>query len=138
MPIHALEKPNLTKSQKKLNRANQNSNNDIFIYIHCFVKLHWVPKGQTVTQHHYLHTVAEFHEGIGKKRTELWKEKSGVLHQDNTPAHSALSVKHPGLDHQPYSPDRASCEKPFLSIIIYLQHKIVKLTKYPGISQSII
>jgi hypothetical protein len=28
-----------------------------------------------------------------KKRPELWKKKSWILHQDNAPAHNALAVK---------------------------------------------
>jgi hypothetical protein len=30
---------------------------------------------------------------VGKKRPELWKKKSLILHQDNVPAHNALAVK---------------------------------------------
>lgn len=68
-------------------------------------------------QHYYLHVLAELRERIRKKRPELWKDKSWVLHQDNAPAHSALSVKRflakfsiPVLDHPPYSPDLAPCD----------------------------
>lgn len=73
--------------------------------------------GQTINQHYYLHVLAEFCEKIKKKRPELWKDKSWVLHQDNAPSHSALSVKRflakysiPVLDHPPYSPDLAPCD----------------------------
>ena len=57
--------------------------------------------------------------GIDKEcvRPELWKDKSWILHLDNPPAHSALSVKRflakysiPVLDHPPYSPDLAPCD----------------------------
>ena len=75
-----------------------------------------VPEGQTVNQHYYLEVLAQLREKIRKKRPELWKEKSWVLHQDNAPAHTALSVKTflakyniPVLDHPPYSPDLAPC-----------------------------
>ncbi|GFW99473.1 putative mariner transposase [Trichonephila clavipes] len=47
----------------------------------------------------------------------MWKEKSWIFHQDNAPAHSALSVKRflakhsiPVLEHPPYSPDLAPCD----------------------------
>ena len=47
----------------------------------------------------------------------MWKEKSWVLHDDNAPAHSALSVKRflakyniPVLEHPVYSPDLAPCD----------------------------
>ena len=68
-----------------------------------------VPEGQTVNQHYYLEVLAQLREKIRKKRPELWKEKSWVLHEDNAPAHTALSVKTflakyniPVLDHPPY------------------------------------
>ncbi|GFV71560.1 putative mariner transposase [Trichonephila clavipes] len=47
----------------------------------------------------------------------MWKEKSWIFHQDNAPAHSALSVKRflakhsiPVLEHPPYSPDLEPCD----------------------------
>ena len=93
----------------------------VFFDIHGIVYLHWVPEGQTINQHYYLHVLAELRERIRKKRPELWKDKSWVLHQDNAPAHSALSVKRflakysiPVLDHPPYSPDLAPCDFCFL------------------------
>ncbi|KAG5321996.1 MOS1T transposase, partial [Acromyrmex heyeri] len=56
-------------------------------------------------------------ERVRKKRSELWKNKSWILHQDNAPAHNALSVKRylaargtPVLEHAPYSPDLAPCD----------------------------
>ena len=47
----------------------------------------------------------------------MWKNGSWVLHQDNAPAHNALSVKQfltkhkfTVLEHPPYSPDLAPCD----------------------------
>ena len=47
----------------------------------------------------------------------MWKNSSWVLHQDNAPAHNALSVKTfltkhkiTLLEHTPYSPDLAPCD----------------------------
>jgi hypothetical protein len=47
----------------------------------------------------------------------MWKNSSWVLHQDNAPAHNALSVKRflmkykiTMLEHPPYSPDLAPCD----------------------------
>jgi transposase len=52
-------------------------------------------------------------ERIRRKRPELWKN-GFILHQDNVPAHTALSVKQflaekqiAVLEHPPYSPDLA-------------------------------
>ncbi|KAL4154057.1 hypothetical protein QTP88_001890 [Uroleucon formosanum] len=56
-------------------------------------------------------------ERVRRKRPELWENDSWILHQDNAPAHSALSVKRflaknrtPVLQHPPYSPDLAPCD----------------------------
>ena len=65
----------------------------VFFDIHGIVYLHWVPEDQTINQHYYLEVLAQLRERIRKKGPELWKNKSWVLHQDNAPAHSALSVK---------------------------------------------
>jgi histone-lysine N-methyltransferase SETMAR len=55
-------------------------------------------------------------ERIRRKRPELWKN-GFILHQDNAPAHTALSVKQflaekqiAVLQHPPYSPDLALCD----------------------------
>jgi transposase len=55
-------------------------------------------------------------ERIRRKRPELWKN-GFILHQDNAPAHTALSVKQfvaekqiAVLEHPPYSPDLAPCD----------------------------
>ncbi|KAG5319854.1 MOS1T transposase, partial [Acromyrmex heyeri] len=63
---------------------------------------------------YYLTVLATLRERVRKKRSELWKNKSWILHQDNAPAHNALSVKRylaargtPVLEHAPYSPDLA-------------------------------
>jgi transposase len=54
---------------------------------------------------------------VRKKRPELWKKKSWILHQDNAPAHNALAVKQfladkciSVLEHPPNSPDFAPCD----------------------------
>ncbi|VVC37276.1 Transposase, type 1 [Cinara cedri] len=77
----------------------------------------WVPEGQTVNQVYYLSVLATLRERVRKKRPELWKNNSWILHQDNAPAHNALSVKQylagkrtPVLKHAPYSPDLAPCD----------------------------
>lgn len=89
----------------------------VFFDINGIIMIEWVPEGQTVNQHYYLEVLAKLRERVRKKRPDLWKNKSWVLHQDNAPAHNALSVKQfladkqiPVLDHPPYSPDLAPCD----------------------------
>jgi hypothetical protein len=56
-------------------------------------------------------------ERARKKKLEMWKKKSWILHQDKAPAHNALAVKQfladkciPVLEHAPHSPDLAPCD----------------------------
>jgi len=74
----------------------------------------WVPEGQTVNQVYYKEVLTNLHERVRKRRPEMWKNSSWVLHKDNVPAHNALSVKMfltkrkiNMLVHPPYSPDLA-------------------------------
>ncbi|VVC36390.1 Transposase, type 1 [Cinara cedri] len=83
----------------------------VFFDINGIVMTEWVPEGQTVNQHYYLTVLATLRERVRKKRPMLWKNKSWILHQNNAPAHNALSLKRylaakgtPVLEHAPYSP----------------------------------
>jgi hypothetical protein len=64
----------------------------VFFDIKGVIFEHCVPEGATVNQHYYKNVLQTLRERIRKKRTELWKN-SFILHQDNAPAHTALSVK---------------------------------------------
>ncbi|VVC46534.1 Transposase, type 1 [Cinara cedri] len=89
----------------------------VFFDINGIVMNEWVPEGQTVNKIYYLSVLATLRERVRKKRPELWKNNSWILHQDNAPAHNVLSVKQylagkrtPVLEHAPYSPDLAPCD----------------------------
>jgi len=82
----------------------------------------WVPIGQTINQVYYKKVLTNLHERVRRRRTEMWKNGSWLLHQDNVPAHNALSVKTfltkhkiTVLEHPPYSPDLAPCDFFFIS-----------------------
>ena len=60
----------------------------------------WVPEGQTVNQ-----VLTNLREWV-RRRPEMWKDGSWVLHQDNGLAHSTLTM----LEHRLYSPDLALCD----------------------------
>jgi hypothetical protein len=64
-----------------------------FLDMRDVVMIEWVPVGQTVNQNYYWEVLTKFRERVRKKRPELWKNESWILHQDNAPAHSALLVK---------------------------------------------
>ena len=76
----------------------------------------WVPSGQTVNQQYYTEVLTKLHECVRRKRLELWRN-GWILHQDNAPAHNALSGKQflankniTVLEHPPYSPDLTPCD----------------------------
>jgi len=77
----------------------------------------WVPEGQTVNQVYYKEVLRNLRERVRRRRPEMWKKGSWVHHQDNAPAHNALSVKMfltkhkiTVLEHPPCSPDLAPCD----------------------------
>ncbi|KAL4154268.1 hypothetical protein QTP88_002093 [Uroleucon formosanum] len=89
----------------------------VFFDIKGVIMTEWVPQRQTLNQNYYLQVLTTLRERVRRKRPELWENYSWILHQDNAPAHSALSVKRflaknrtPVLQHPPYSPDLAPCD----------------------------
>ena len=72
----------------------------------------WVPEGQTVNQVYYKNVLTTLRERVRRRRPDMWKNASWILHYDN-----ALSVKRylaknniPVMEHPPYSPDIAPCD----------------------------
>lgn len=89
----------------------------VFFDIRGIVHIDWVPEGQTVNQVYYKQVLTTLRERVRRKRFEMWKNRSWILHQDNAPAHNALSIKEflakhgiSVLEHPPYSPDLAPCD----------------------------
>jgi histone-lysine N-methyltransferase SETMAR len=97
----------------------------VFFDIQGIVMAEWVPSCQTVNQHYYIEVLTKLRERVRRtklrervrrKRPELW-QNGWILHQDNAPAHNALSVKQflankniTVTEHPPYSPDLAPCD----------------------------
>jgi hypothetical protein len=80
----------------------------VFFDIRGIFTIEWVPEAQTVNQKYYLEVLTKLRERVRKKRSEFWKKKSLILHQNNAPAHNALAVKQflvvkciPVLEHPP-------------------------------------
>jgi [histone H3]-lysine36 N-dimethyltransferase SETMAR len=72
----------------------------------------FVPQGQTVNQWYYLDVLKRLRDAVRRKRHSKWQSGVWMLHHDNAPAHSALSIveylaKHnvPLVPQPPYSPD---------------------------------
>jgi len=65
-----------------------------FFDIRGIVHVEWVPEGQTVNQVYYKEVFTNLRERVRRRRRpEMWKNGLWILHQDNAPAHNALSVK---------------------------------------------
>jgi len=64
-----------------------------FFNIRGIVHYEFVPTGQTVNQVYSLEVLERLHEKVRRKRPELFANNSWILHHDNAPAHTALSVK---------------------------------------------
>ena len=73
------------------------------------IYIDWVPEGQTVNQVYYKNVLTTLRERVRRRRPDMWKNASLILHHDN-----ALSVKRylaknniPVMENPPYSPDLA-------------------------------
>jgi len=92
------------------------------------VQVEWVPEGQTVNQVYCKEVLTNLCERVRRRTPEMWKKGPWVLHQDNAPAHNALSVKTfltqhkiTVLEHPPCSPDLAPCDFLFPKITCALK-----------------
>ena len=89
----------------------------VFFYIWGVIYIDWVPEGQTLNQVYYKNVLTTLREHVRRRRPDMWKNASWILHYNNAPAHNALSVKRylaknniPVMEHPPYSPDLAPCD----------------------------
>ena len=88
----------------------------VFFDIRGVIYIGWVPESQTVNQVYYKNVLTTLHERV-RRRPDMWKNASWILHHDSAPAYNALSVKRylvknniPVMEHPPYSPDLAPCD----------------------------
>jgi hypothetical protein len=59
----------------------------------CLLHYEFVPTGQTANQVYYLEVLKRLREKVGRKLPELFANNSWILHHDNAPAHTALTVR---------------------------------------------
>ena len=62
----------------------------VFFDYHGVVHQEFLSQGRTVNKEYCLEVMRRLREAIRKKRPELWKNNSWLLHHDNAPAHSSL------------------------------------------------
>ena len=97
-------------------RSNVNVMLTVFFDFNGIVHHEFLPRGQTVNKEYYLQVQRRLREAIRKKRPDLWKNNSWLLHHDNAPAHTSLLVREfldknntVTMPQPPYSPDMALC-----------------------------
>ena len=61
--------------------------------IRGIVLYEFVPPGQSTNQVYYLEVLENLIEKVRQKRPEVFANISWILHHDNAPAHTALSVR---------------------------------------------
>ena len=69
-----------------------------------------------MNQQFYLKVSKRLRDSVRKKRPGMWSSGDWFLHDDNAPAHTAMSVQQflaknmTVIPHPPYSPDLAPCD----------------------------
>jgi hypothetical protein len=81
-----MEKARISKSKMKA------------VMMVCFnirgvIMIEWVRDSQTVNQRYCLEILTKLRERVRKKRPELWKNTSWILHEDSVSSHNILMVK---------------------------------------------
>ena len=89
------------------------------VFFDCRGVVHseFLPEGQTVNKEYYLGVMRRLREQIRRKRPDLWKTNSWILHHDNAPSHKAIIVNEfltknstNIIEQPPYSPDMAPAD----------------------------
>ena len=111
--VHYLRDQKMARQVK----SNEKTMLICFFDIKGLVHFEFVPKGQTVNQQLYIEVLKQLRDSVRRKRPELWRSGEWLLHQDNVPAHTELSVRQfltknrmTRALHPPYSPDLAPCD----------------------------
>jgi len=58
----------------------------------CLLWQHWTKANKTVNQVYYLEVMKRLREIVRRTRPEFFASNSWILHHDNAPTHTALSV----------------------------------------------
>jgi hypothetical protein len=104
------KKPRMTKSKFKTMLI-------CFFDVRGIIHFEFVPEGTTVNQTFYVEVLKRVIDAMRRKRGELWRDCSLILHHGSVPAHSSLQVLQflarkgiSAMDRSPYSPDLAPAD----------------------------
>jgi hypothetical protein len=61
--------------------------------IRGIVRYEFVPTRKTVNQVYYLEVLKKLPEKVRRKRPEIFANNSWILHHNNAPAHTSLSMR---------------------------------------------
>ena len=93
------------------------SRNEALFDVRGMVHYKFLPQGQTVIQHVYKEILRSLLHSVREERRDSWESSTRLLHHDNAPTHTALSIwkfladKNITVLEQPsYSPDLAPCD----------------------------
>jgi hypothetical protein len=64
-----------------------------FFDIESVVHHEFLRQGQTMNRWYYLEVLKHLRENVRRKRPQLWKNNSWILHHDNAPAHTSLLIR---------------------------------------------
>ncbi|CAK9833043.1 Mariner Mos1 transposase [Anthophora retusa] len=89
----------------------------VFFDYRGVVHSEFLPDGQTVNKEYYLSVMRRLRENIRRKRPDVWKNNSWILHHDNAPSYTSILVHEflaknstNAIEQAPYSPDMAPCD----------------------------
>ena len=107
-----------------------------FFDIKGIIHFEFLPPGQTVNQYVYKEILWRLMRSVRDKRRDLGENNTWVIHHDNAPTHSALSIRQflaarnvPTLEQPPYSPDLALCD-----FFLFPKFKrVIRGTKFPDV-----
>ena len=114
------------------------SGNKTFFDVRGMVHYEFLLQGQTVNRHVYKEILQGLLRSVREKRRDLWESNTWLLHHDNAPAHTALSIRKFLVNKNitvleqpppPYSPDLGPCD-------FFLFPKVKNITKGTHFSSS--
>ena len=76
----------------------------------------FVPRGQIVNKQFYQEVLARLRDAVRRKKPELWRNRTWMLHHDSAPADASLLIRSylvkqtSVVPYPPYSPDLAPAD----------------------------